>query len=122
MEIRDLGVFLDYLSKIHERTMRVVRCVPPDKVDWSLRGGKFTLGDLCRHIATTNHFLFVEVAQGKPSRYAGCGRDLAATYSEIVCFLENLHRESIELLSRLSDTDLQRTCITPNGTPITAPG
>jgi len=26
MEIRDLGIFLDYFRKVHNRTMRVVRC------------------------------------------------------------------------------------------------
>ena len=26
MEIRDLGIFLDYFRKVHHRTMRVVRC------------------------------------------------------------------------------------------------
>ena len=26
MEIRDLGIFLDYFGKVHHRTMRVVRC------------------------------------------------------------------------------------------------
>lgn len=118
METRNLDVFLDYLNKIHERTMRVVRCIPDDKLEWSPREGKFTLGDLCRHIAATNRFLFIEVAQGRPSRYGGCGRDLAATHSEIVCFMEDLHRESVEILSRLTDADLCQKCITPNGTPI----
>ena len=85
------------------------------------REGKFTLGDLCRHIATTNRFRLVEVAQGKPSRYAGCGKDLAATYTEILCFIEDLHRESVEILSRLShgDTGLHQKCITPNGNAAT---
>lgn len=109
----------DYFEKVHERTMRVVHCIPPDKVDWTPREGKFTLGDLARHIATTNRYLFAEVAQGKPSRYAGCGRDLAATCSEIICFMENLHRESLEIISRLTDADLHEKCITPNGSPIT---
>jgi hypothetical protein len=54
MEIHDLNVFLDYFDKIHKRTMRVVRCIPPDKVDWSFREGKFTLGDLARHIAAVH--------------------------------------------------------------------
>lgn len=33
--------------------------------------------------------------------------------------MENLHRESVEIISRLSDADLQRKCTTPEGTPIT---
>jgi len=37
MEIRDLGIFLDYFGKVHHRTMRVVRCIPPDKVRYETR-------------------------------------------------------------------------------------
>jgi len=47
--------------------MNVVRTIPPDKVDWGFREGKFTLGDLVRHIATANRYLFIEICQGKPA-------------------------------------------------------
>jgi len=119
MEIRDPGEFLNYFNKVHQRTMNVVRVIPPDKVDWRFRAGKFTLGDLVRHIATTNRYMFLEVAHGKPSAYAGCGRDLAATYDEIVSFSERLHGEAVEILSSISHADLQGRCITPDGASIT---
>jgi uncharacterized damage-inducible protein DinB len=117
MEIRDLGIFLDYFGKVHHRTMRVVRCIPPDKVDWSFRQGKFTLGDLARHIATANRYIFAETLQGNLSRYAGCGRELAPGYAEIISLIETLHRESLEIISRL--TDLNGECRTPDGVAIT---
>ena len=68
MEIRDLGTFLDYFNKVHQWTIWVVGCIPPDKVDWSFREGKFTLGDLARHIATANRYIFAGTLQDKPSR------------------------------------------------------
>jgi uncharacterized damage-inducible protein DinB len=117
MEIRDLGIFLDYFGKIHERTMRVVRCIPPDKVDWSYRPGKFTLGDLARHIAAINRYMYAETLQGKPSRYAGCGKELAPTYDDVISLTEARHGESAEIISRL--TNLNDKCTTPEGTPIT---
>jgi uncharacterized damage-inducible protein DinB len=117
MEIRDLSIFLDYFSKVHERTMRVVRCIPPDKVDWSFRPGKFTLGDLARHIATANRYIFAETLQGKPSRYAGCGRHLAPSYDEIIGLMETLHGESVKIISGL--TDLGGRCSTPDGASMT---
>lgn len=116
MEIRDLGVFVDYFGKVHHRTMRVARVIPPDKVDWSYREGKFTLGDLARHIATANRYLFAETLQGKPSRYAGCGRELAPTLEEIVALMERLHAESLEIIAGLGD--LNRKCTTPDGASI----
>jgi len=58
MEIRTIEPFLKYFGNVRERTMRVVRCIPPGKVDWSPREGKFTLGDLARHIATAERYIF----------------------------------------------------------------
>lgn len=117
MEIRDLGIFLDYFNKVHERTMRVVRCIPPKKVDWSFREGKFTVGDVARHIATANRYIFAETLQGKQSRYAGCGRELASSYEEIIDFSEKLHRESFDIISQLHD--LNARCSTPEGASMT---
>jgi len=30
MQTQDLSTFLDYFDNIHQRTMRVVRCIPQD--------------------------------------------------------------------------------------------
>ena len=86
MQIQDLDIFLEYLDKVHQRTMRVVRCIPEDKLDWSFREGKFTLGDLVRHMAAIERYMFVETIQGRPSRYAGCGKELADGLEEVVLF------------------------------------
>jgi uncharacterized damage-inducible protein DinB len=119
MQIQDLGIFLEYLDKVHQRTVRVVRSIPADKLEWSCREGKFTLGDLVRHIAAIERYMYAETIQGKPSRYAGCGRELADGPEEVAVFLERMHRESVEIISRLSAEDLNRKCATPDGTPIT---
>ena len=34
MEVNTIQSFLDYFGKIRERTMRVVACIPPDKIEW----------------------------------------------------------------------------------------
>jgi uncharacterized damage-inducible protein DinB len=119
MHIQNLDVFLDYFEKVHQRTMRVVRCIPPDKLDWTYQQGKFTLGDLVRHIATINRYMFGETIQNKPSRYAGCGKELADGYENVVMFMERLHRETAEIIARMSADDLNRKCATPDGAPIT---
>src|SRR5208337_5607582 len=110
MQIQDLDIFLEYLGKVHQRTLRVVRCIPADNLEWSFREGKFTLGDLARHIAAIERYMFVETIQGKPSRYTGCGKELASGLEEVVMFLERMHRESVEIISRLSTEDLNRKC------------
>ena len=119
MEIQNLDTFLEYFDKVHQRTLRVIRCIPPEKIEWSYAPGKFTLGDLVRHIAAINRYMFAENAQGKPSRYAGCGIELADGLDAVVQFFEDKHRESVEIISRLTADELQGKCKTPGGSPIT---
>lgn len=118
MEIQHIETFLNYLSKIHQRTMRVVRCIPPDKLEWTYRKGRFTLGDQVRHIVTIERYMFVETASGRPSRYAGCGCELADGYDQVLNFAERLHTESVELLSSLTPANLESKCMTPDGAAI----
>ena len=119
MQIQELDIFLEYLGKVHQRTVRVVRCIPADRLEWSFREGKFTLGDLVRHMAAIERYMFVETIQGKPSRYAGCGKELASGLEEVLTFLERMHSESVAIISRLSAEDLNRKCTTPDGSSIT---
>jgi uncharacterized damage-inducible protein DinB len=109
----------DYLSKVHQRTTRVAQCIPPDKLEWSFRESKFTLGDLVRHIAAIERYMFAETIQGQPSRYTGCGRELADGYEAVMTFRETLHSQTVEILSRLGDEGLAGKCTTPDGARIT---
>jgi uncharacterized damage-inducible protein DinB len=99
--------------------MRVARCIPSDKIDWAYSPGKFTLGDLLRHIAVTERYMWAENAQGKPARYTTHGKELADGLKNVLEFVERLHAESIEIFSRLTPEDLQRKCLTPGNAPIT---
>lgn len=119
MEIQNLDAFLEYFDKVHQRTMRVARCIPPDKLDWTFREGKFTLGDLVRHMAAIERYMFAEIVSGRPSRYDGCGKELAHGYDSVIMFMERMHRESVEIFARLSPDDLKRKCSTPEGAQIT---
>src|SRR5215813_9631595 len=102
MQIQEIGPFLDYLDKVRQRTMRVLGCVPPEKLEWTFREGKFTIGDIVRHLATIERYMFVETVAGHPSVYPGCGRDLADGYDQVMQLVDRLHAESVEILSNLS--------------------
>jgi uncharacterized damage-inducible protein DinB len=119
MEIRTIQPFLQYFGNVRERTMRVARCVPADKIDWSYAAGKFTLGDLLRHIAVTERFMFAENIQGHTSRYTKHGKELADGKADVLAFMERLHAESMEIFAKLTDSDLQKKCQNPGGMEIT---
>ena len=107
MEIRSIQPFLEYFGNLRGRTMRVARCVPANKIDWSYAPGRFTLGDLLRHIAVTERYLFAENIRGGTSRYVSHGKELADGLDTVLFFMERLHQESMEIFSRLSDGDLE---------------
>src|SRR2546428_1578892 len=86
METRSIEPFLEYWRTIRGRTRRVVTCIPPDRMEWSPHPGKFTFGDLVRHLATIERYMYAETVAGRPSRYAGCGRHLAEGFEAVVGF------------------------------------
>src|SRR5208282_3405847 len=66
MEIQTIQPFLHYWGNVRERTMRVARCIPPDKIDWTYADGKFTLGDILRHLAVAERYMWAENVQCRP--------------------------------------------------------
>jgi uncharacterized damage-inducible protein DinB len=119
MEIRTIQPFLQYFGNVRERTMRVARCIPPDRMDWSCAPGKFTLGDLLRHIAVTERYMFAENVQGRASRYTSHGKEFADGRDNVLAFMERLHAEAMEIFAKLSDEDLQSKCRNVGGAEIT---
>lgn len=119
MIIETIEPFLDHFERVRARTLRVIKCIPPEKLDWTYKEGKFTLGDLVRHIAAAERYMFAENVQFKPSRYPGHLKELADGYADVLKFLNTAHAEAVAIFRGLSDEDLQKKCTTPGGTQIT---
>ena len=107
--------FTGYFDRVRERTMRVVACIPPDRVDWTYKEGKFTLGDIMRHLAAIERWMFAENAQRKPSAYPGHGRELGERYEDLVGYMQRMHAQSMEIFRSLTDEDFEKKCMTPGG-------
>jgi uncharacterized damage-inducible protein DinB len=119
MDITAFHDFLDYYDKVRSRTKVIVGLIPPDKLEWTYRAGKFTLGDLVRHIAAIERHMYAENAQKKPSKYAGCGEDLADGNDEVAKYLDDTHAESMKIFYALTEEQINAKTNTPAGTPIT---
>jgi uncharacterized damage-inducible protein DinB len=119
VQFDSIPVFLEYFGGIRARTRRAVAAVPPDALEWSPGDGRWTFGDVARHIATSERYMFTENALGRPSRYPGHGRELADGHDAVLELMDRLHGESVELLSALEPAELQQKCTTPAGTQIT---
>lgn len=118
MENAKVSEFVTYFDRVRERTMRVCAVVPPDRVDWTYKAGKFTLADLMRHLAAIERWMYAENARQKPSAYPGHGRELAGDYNAIIEYMKRMHDESMAIFRSLSDADLETKCMTPGNAEV----
>lgn len=118
MEVTRVAPFLEYLDRVHERTRRIVQCVREEDLEWQAAPGRLTPGDLIRHLAGIERYMYAETVHGRPSRFAGHGRDLANGLDATREYYDRLHAESRELFAALTDARLAEKCQTPAGTPI----
>lgn len=72
-----------------------------------------------RHIAAIERYLYLETLLGRPSRYAGCGPELARDYEATVAFFDRCHAETVELLAAMPPERLQQKCHPLGGPAIT---
>ena len=115
MEFTTIESFLLYLESVRRRTRAVADCIPPDRVEWSPGPGRFSPGDLVRHIAGTERWMWVENVSGRPSRYPGHGRELAEGKEAVLAYMDRLHDESVTILADLLPARLQERCSTVAG-------
>jgi uncharacterized damage-inducible protein DinB len=107
--------FIKHFNNVRQRTRRVVDCIPSDHVEWAPRQGMFTLGDLVRHIAVTERYIWAETVHNRPSLYASHGTELAAGKPEVIAFLDRMHDESLALFRALPADAMSASCTTPTG-------
>jgi len=118
LNITEVGGFVRYFEGVRARTVRVVECVPGEHLEWRPSESRFSCGDLIRHIAGTERFMFAENACLRPSAYPGHGPELAAGLVDVRAYFDRLHEESLAIFGALDPNDLQRRCRTPAGTEI----
>ncbi len=111
--------FLSYLDRVHDRTRRIVVLIPPDDLEWAPAAGRFTFGDIVRHLAGIERYMYAETVHGRPSCYAGHDRALADGADAVLSYYDRLHSESRALFASLPESRFTESCQTPTGTPIT---
>jgi uncharacterized damage-inducible protein DinB len=115
----DLAEFLHYVARVRERTRRVAACIPAEHIEWTYKPGAFTLGDLVRHIAVTERYIWAETVHNRPTAYVSHGRELADGREAVLALLDRLHEESVAQFQGLTPAMLAAKCTTPEGTPLT---
>jgi uncharacterized damage-inducible protein DinB len=119
VEVNRVAPFLEYLDRVHERTRRIVLLVPPAELEWSPAAGKFSFGDLVRHLAGIERYMYGETVHDRASAYPGHDRTLADGWQATLTYYDRLHAEARALFRELTDARLLEKCLTPAGMPIT---
>ncbi|MES2179480.1 MAG: DinB family protein [Gemmatimonadota bacterium] len=119
MRIDSAGEFVEYWRGVRQRTRRVVDCVRDVDLEWSYAEGRWTIGDIVRHLAGIERDMYAENVAGRPSRYAGHGRELADGLDAVREYFERKHEESLAIFAQLTPEQLAGKSMTPAGTPIT---
>ena len=95
--ISDIPAYIDYFEGIRKRTLNFLNCVPAERVDFSPHPGKFTFGDLIRHLASTEAMFVRAVVEGRWA-YEGHGPELGGTLGEALEYLRRRHGGAIAQL------------------------
>lgn len=115
----DRESLLSYIDRMHQRTRRVSVLIPEEELEHDFGNGRFTPGDLVRHLAAINRYMFIENAAGRPNTYPGHGRELATGCEAVLLYQESLHTESMGILRSLAPERFEQACRTPEGAEIT---
>jgi len=119
MEVNNIESFLKYYTKIKNRTRRLFDYIPSDKIEWTYQSGKFTIGDIIRHLANIERMMYAENVQQKPSLYKGCDISYANGYENVIKYYNDQNLASMAIFSNLSNEDVLKKCKTPAGIEIT---
>lgn len=111
----DVNAFLKQYEGIRRRTLKLIDQIKPEHLNFTYKEGKFTIADQLRHIGAIERYLFAETIAGRKNNYTGCGKEFADGLERIVSFLNQTHRESLEIFGKLTNSDLLEPCYTPTG-------
>lgn len=112
--------FVEYWTGFRKRTRRAAETIPADRIEWTPTPGKWTFGDLLRHLAAMERFMFAENVYGRPSRYPGHARPLADGKDAVLAYHDAMHAEATAMFSGLTPERLAAKCTTPAGIQITS--
>jgi len=119
VEITNLTTFLDYLDSVHKRTRRLVLCIPPADIEWSPAPDRFTCGEIVRHLAGIERWMYAETVHGRPTAYPGHHSGLAEGFDATLSYYDTLHEQSRAIFAALTPEALTGKSVTPAGTSIT---
>jgi hypothetical protein len=113
--------FGEYWRGVRRRTRRLLPLVPDGRLEWSPAPGRWSFGDLFRHLAAIERWMYAENVRGLPSRYPGHGPELASGLVAVGTLMDRWHEESCAVFASLGPDRLAARCVAPAGPPLPSP-
>jgi uncharacterized damage-inducible protein DinB len=112
--------FVQYYDSVQRRTERLVPLIPAGQLEWRPERRAFSFGDLLRHLAGVNRWMWAETVSGRPSRYPGHDAALGPGYEATCAYYASLQADAATIFRGLSEVEYSRSVVTPAGTTIAA--
>lgn len=104
---------LTYIRRSHSRTERLIPLVPEPLIEWSPGRGAMSFGDILRHLAGLERWMWAENVHGRPSQYPGHSTALANGYGAVRDYYQTLVSDAEVLFSALDEAGLRARVATP---------
>ena len=112
--------FVRSIRKARARTMALLPLVPDDDLEWRYGPGTFSCGDIYRHLAGMERWMWAETVARRPVAYPGHDARLASGRSAVVRYVEELHAQSLAIFDSLPLDAFLAPVVTPKGASLPA--
>ncbi len=65
MEIQSIDIFMEYWGSVRQRKIRVIDRIPDERLEWTYGDGRWTFGDIIRHLAGIERDMYAETVAGR---------------------------------------------------------
>lgn len=118
MEITSVKSFLEYYQKIWNRTLRVTKTIPQDKIHWRPNDSAFSFADILTHLTNLERFMFAETVINNVNRYPGHENGKTENFTTLLGNWKDTFQRTFEMISQLKNNQLEDRCTTPDGASI----
>jgi uncharacterized damage-inducible protein DinB len=106
--------FVSYFDAIRKRTLQYAKVIPASMMDWGPVEGKFTTGEILRHLGSAE-VMFVHVLQHGEWTYSGHEKTKGATLEEALHYMDKCHARLKEGILTVGDELLVKKVPTLHG-------